>query len=164
VPAEADFDPARVLAVLNTEGVRYVLIGGLAAAIHASPFVTSDVDITPARDRDNLARLDRALGRLDARIRTETVPAGLAFDHSAEALARGDMWNLVTNAGDLDVSFLPAGTTGYDDLRRDAEDLEVLQLVVPVASLADVVRSKAAANRDKDRLQLPTLRRLLEEG
>ena len=31
-----------------------------------------------------------------------------------------------------------------------------------VASLADVVRSKEAAGREKDRVTLPTLRRLLE--
>jgi hypothetical protein len=32
---------------------------------------------------------------------------------------------------------------------------------VPVAALADVIRSKEAAGREKDRLTLPTLRRLL---
>ena len=36
-------------------------------------------------------------------------------------------------------------------------------LVVPVASLEDVIRSKETANRPKDRLQLPLLRKLLDE-
>jgi hypothetical protein len=36
-------------------------------------------------------------------------------------------------------------------------------LVVPVASLEDIVRSKTAANREKDRAALPTLRKLLDE-
>lgn len=58
---------------------------------------------------------------------------------------------------------MPAGTTGYADVNRDAEVYEILGLEVRVASLADVVRSKEAANREKDRLHLPVLRALLDE-
>ncbi len=35
---------------------------------------------------------------------------------------------------------------------------------MPIASLRDIVRSKDAANRDKDRRVLPLLRRLLDES
>ena len=58
------FDPRPICAILNEEGVRYVLIGGFAAAIHGSPLPTSDVDIVPSREHDNLERLARALNRL----------------------------------------------------------------------------------------------------
>ena len=46
-------------------------------------------------------------------------------------------------------------------MRTDASDIEVFGLVVPVASLADIIRSKQAANRPKDQRVLPTLRELL---
>ena len=59
------------------------------------------------------------------------------------------------------MTFEPAGTSGYDDLASGAIDLEILGTRVEVASLADIVRSKEAADRDKDRLVLPVLRRLL---
>lgn len=160
----ADFDPAEILRVLEAEGVQYVLVGGLAAAVHGSPYVTSDVDITPARDRANLDRLSRALDALQARIRTESEPDGLPFAHDGESLARATVWNLVTRAGDLDLTIVPSGTHGYDDLVDGAESIEILGLAVPVASLADVIRSKEAANRQKDRLQLPLLRKLLDES
>jgi hypothetical protein len=61
----------------------------------------------------------------------------------------------------------PAGTGGYKDLIRDADELKVAvdpELVVTVASLADVIRSKEAAGREKDRATLPLLRRTLEEA
>ena len=74
------------------------------------------------------------------------------------------MWNLVTDFGRLDLSFMPTGTRGYDDLARDAVHLTILDVDVDVASLGDIVRSKEAADRDKDRLVLPVLRRILEEG
>jgi hypothetical protein len=158
------FDPAALLRVLDARGVRFVLIGGLAAAVHGSPYVTTDVDVTPATDPQNLANLSGALRDLDARIRTEAVPGGLPFDHDGASLLRNAVWNLVTRHGDLDVAFTPSGTTGYDDVTRDAEPIEILGVVVRVASLADVVRSKTAAAREKDQRQLPLLRRLLEEG
>ncbi len=69
----------------------------------------------------------------------------------------------MTQHGDLDISFVPNGTTGYADLVRDASDHDVFGVVVPVASLADIIRSKQAANRDKDQRVLPTLRRILAE-
>jgi hypothetical protein len=124
--------------------------------------VTTDVDIVPEEGRDNLARLSAALKELNARIRVVGEPEGIPFDHSAESLTRVRIWNLVTDRGNLDLTFVPSGTRGYDDLVRDAEPMTVRGVEVPVASLADVIRSKEAAGRERDRLVLPTLRRLLE--
>jgi hypothetical protein len=61
----------------------------------------------------------------------------------------------------------PAGTGGYQDLARSADELLVAEdpeLRIKVASLADVIRSKEAAGREKDRAALPLLRRTLEES
>jgi hypothetical protein len=161
MPAELDL--ARLLAVLQRHRVSYVLIGGLAAVYHGSPFPTEDADITPATGADNLARLSSALTELKARLRTEAAPKGLAFAHDASSLAAAATWNLTTAAGDLDISFTPSGTTGYKDLARDARAAKLFGSVVQVASLADVIRSKQAANRPKDQRVLPTLRRMLSE-
>jgi hypothetical protein len=161
MPAELDLP--RLLAVLARHQVSYVLIGGLAAVYHGSPFPTEDADITPATGADNVQRLSAALSDLGARIRTESAPEGLAFAHDAASLAAASTWNLTTQAGDLDISFTPDGTTGYSDLERDAESAALYGAVVRVASLADVIRSKQAANRPKDQRVLPTLRRILSE-
>lgn len=158
------FQPGEILRVLERHGVQFVVIGGLAAALQGSPFVTTDVDVTPRRARKNLERLSAALKELDAKIRTETIPEGLPFDHDANSLAGVGLLNLTTQFGALDISIEPLGTAGYEDLVRDAKPFELGGVRVLVASLADVVRSKEAAGRDKDRLVLPTLRRLLEEG
>ena len=79
------------------------------------------------------------------------------------ASGRSDL-NLVTDFGRFDVTRMPAGTEGYEDLRRDAVMVRLWDLDVPVASLADVIRSKQAAGRPKDLQFLPPLRRLLDEG
>lgn len=156
-----ELDLARLLEVLDRHKVAYVLIGGLAAVYHGSPFPTEDADITPKADQANLARLAAALSELEARIRTDSEPDGLPFNFDAESLAAIETLNLTTIAGDLDLAFTPAGTSGYDDLLRDASPAELYGATVQIASLADVIRSKQAANRAKDQRVLPTLREIL---
>lgn len=89
-----------------------MLIGGLAAVVHGSPFPTEDADITPADDRQNLERLAAALRELNARIRTEGVPGCLPFACDAASLAHVQMWNLTTDAGDLTSHFVQPGHRG----------------------------------------------------
>ena len=155
-------DPERLITVLAAHHVRYVLIGALGARLHGFPRLTADADITPARDDENLGHLASALRELGARVFTESVPEGLAFDFTAPALARADMWNLVTAAGRLDIAFVPAGTTGYDDLARGAVQFDVNGALLQVARLEDIIRSKIAADRPQDRQDVAVMREMLE--
>ena len=157
----AEFRPQEIIATLDRHGVRYVVIGGLAAVLHGAAHVTTDLDIAPEEAKRNLERLSDALRELNARIRVSGEPDGVPFDHSAESLARVRIWNMQTSMGDLDVAFEPSGTRGYEDLRRDAVAMTVAGVQVQVASLADVIRSKEAAGRERDRAVLPGLRELL---
>ena len=137
----------------------------MAAILHGDAGVTLDIDIAPAFDPHNLEHLARALRSLDARIRAEGSPGGLPLDCSAaflRTLGPDAMLNLTTSAGDIDVTFMPTGTQGFNDLKRDAVPLDVGGVSLLVASLADVIRSKAAADREKDRRALPRLRQLQE--
>jgi hypothetical protein len=146
----APFDPDRLLKALSRHKVNFVLIGALAARLHGFPRLTADADITPADDKPNLERLAAALDDLAAKVYTESVPEGLAFDCSAATLARALMWNLVTTAGRLDIAFRPAGVEGYEDLKKNAERFEAFGVRFLVASLDDIIRSKEAAGRPKD--------------
>jgi hypothetical protein len=146
----APFDPDRLLKALSRHKVNFVLIGALAARLHGFPRLTADADITPAADKPNLERLAAALDDLAAKVYTESVPEGLAFDCSAATLGRALMWNLVTTAGRLDIAFRPAGVEGYEDLKKNAERFEAFGVRFLVASLDDIIRSKEAAGRPKD--------------
>jgi hypothetical protein len=150
-----------MLRVLHEHGVRYVLIGGFAAVLYGSAQPTYDVDITPDPSADNLDRLSAALRALDARIRVDSVPGGLPFAHDAASLAGMKTLNLVTRAGDLDIALEPAGVGAFASWDAGATDIVVLDVPTRVAALEDVVRSKEAAGRDKDRLMLPMLRALV---
>lgn len=156
----APLDPERLIRVLRKHRVEFVLIDALAARLHGFPRLTADADITPADDKANVTRLAAALRELQAKFYTESVPEGLAFDCSAAMLGRARMWNLVTSAGRLDIAFTPAGTDGYDDLAKGAERFEAFGVRFLAASLDDIIRSKEAAGRPKDKNDVVLLREL----
>jgi hypothetical protein len=161
VPNVAPLDPELLITTLARHGVKYVLIGAVAARLQGFPRMTADADITPSRDHANLKRLASALRELDARVYTESVPEGFAFDCSEATLSRADMWHLVTSAGRLDVAFVPSGTEGYPDLVRNAVAFEVFGVELSAASLEDIVRSKEAAGRPQDKQDVIILREMM---
>jgi hypothetical protein len=156
------FDPERILRALARRQVRYVLIGASAARLQGFPRLTADADITPARDADNLERLAAALRDLDARVYTESLPEGLPFSCDGRTLARAGVWNLITDAGRVDIVFEPSGTGGYEDLAASAISYEVFGLEVRAASLRDILRSKLASNRPQDQQDAAVLTEMLK--
>ena len=53
-----------------------------------------------------------------------------------------EVLNLVTDYGNLDLSFVPAGTEGYEDLAKRALSVAVKGHTVPIGSLEDIIRSR----------------------
>lgn len=159
------YRPDEILDVLERHRVRYVIIGGLAAEIRGSPYFTRDVDVTPARNRENFRNLAAALRELEAKLRVPDLEEPLEVPLDELSFDQGTTWTYVTKHGNFDVALLPDGTQGYEDLRRGATRERITDsLEVSVASLADVIRSKEAAGREKDRAVLPTLRQVLERS
>jgi hypothetical protein len=157
------FDPVRICEILNEEGVDYVVVGGFAAFVLGSSLPTLDVDLVPSRDGENLDRLARALGRMNAMIRTSDGPVPTRIDGMFLA-AMPLMLNLVTDHGDVDLTFTPSGPVGaYDEWYVGAVRIEIAEGVqVSIAALDDIIESKRAADRSKDRTALPYLEALRE--
>lgn len=160
------FDFDRIVSTLARHGVAYVLIGGAAALAHGSTLATEDVDLAPARDQGNLDRLGDALVELGAKLRTANEPHGLEFPCNGRFLAAmPTMLNLTTDAGDVDLAVAPSGfADGYDVLAPRAIEVDFGDgMIVLVAALDDIIASKRAADRPKDRAALPYLEALADE-
>ena len=161
------FQPKKILEVLHRHDVKCVVLGGIASTLYGAPFPTSDVDICPALDTENLKRLGSALKEMNAVALAADEPDGLHLDFTGKNLKKWladfTFLHLMTDYGQLDLLSRHAGTEGYRDLSREAvvEDLGG-ELEITIAALRDVIRSKQAAGRQRDLEQLPTLRKLLE--
>jgi hypothetical protein len=158
VDLDRDFDPRGLLATLDRNRVDYIVVGALARVIHGAPEVTDELDIVPSFKGRNTQRLQSAFGELGA-----TLPRGRAA--SGDGLAEGTepVVRLGTRLGRLAVVAQPAGTRGYDDLRRAATREHLGQGLRPqVASPGDLGRMLAALGREEDRDKLRALRRVAE--
>ena len=155
--ARESFDPIAVLRALDQRRVAYIVIGGLGRVIQGSPELTGGTDIVPSLREENLRKLALALGDLGAR-RTDGKALRLE-----ENLASRPVLELETDAGELKVVSEPAGTRGYDDLRRAASREPLGSGLRPsIASLGDHARMLAALGREQDASKLRTVRRLIE--
>jgi hypothetical protein len=153
----ASFDPRGLLATLDRHRVTYIVVGAFARVVQGADEVTRGVDIVPSMREENLRRLDAALDELDAE----------AVDGGGRSVAGNEDVDSVkefrTNRGELKVVPEPAGTSGYDDLRRAATREPLGQGLRPaVASTGDLARMLSALGREDDMPKLLALRRLAE--
>jgi hypothetical protein len=152
--ASAVFDPYELLSSLQARRVSFVVIGAFARVVHGTRELTEGIDITPSTREDNLAALAIALEDLDAR-RADKEPLDLP-------ILREPVVELETRAGELKLVPEPAGTRGYDDLRRHAEREPLGHGLRPqVASTDDLARMLGAVDREQDVERLLRLRRLM---
>jgi hypothetical protein len=157
-----------LLHALREGDVRFVVIGGAALQSHGQRYETEDIDVTPDRAEQNLARLADVLNRLECSLEVDPAhpekAVSLPADYfTASVLAQATVWNLRTAHGKLDLTLAPSGfPQGYTQLIADAEQriVAATTITVAVASLADVEHSKRTADRAKDRAYLQQVGRL----
>ncbi len=156
-----EFDFLGLLRALTKHRVRFVIIGGIAAAALGSPQVTYDLDICYDRSRDNLEKLATALQELKATLRG--APPDVPFLLDAGTIERGDHFTFTTPAGSIDILGTPAGSKGFEELVANASEVDFEDATALVASIDDLIRMKLAAGRPKDRITVENLGALRDE-
>ena len=130
---------------LKRHGVQYLFIGKSAAVLHGFPDTTQDADLFVRRQRENGMALVAALRELGFVLTAE----------QCDEVVRGkDFVQLKNGPFDIDLVFAPDGIERFEDAYRRRLEIEGF----PVCSLDDIIASKAASNRQKDRDSLPRLR------
>lgn len=157
VESRSSFDPLAMLATLDRHRVTYIVIGGFARVIQGADETTHGVDIVPSTREENLRRLDAALRDLNAR---SASGAAVALDGST---LEEPVVDVTTDHGELILVAEPAGTSGYDDLRRAATREPLGHGLRPsVASIGDLSRMLSALGRQEDIPKVLAMRRLAE--
>jgi predicted nucleotidyltransferase len=149
------------LRALSEGGVKFIVVGGTASVLNGASVNTFDLDIVPARDEENVARLLRVLESMNAIYRIQ--PERRLRPQLSHLRSSGQQ-NLTTKWGYLDV----LGTIGrgltYEDLVPHTVEMEIGDEVrVRVLDLATIIAIKEELGSEKDLAMLPLLRRVLEE-
>jgi hypothetical protein len=144
-------EQAKVIArAFDTANVDYLFIGKSGAILLGFPAMTQDVDIFPARDAENGARIVKALRSV-----------GFDLNEGLEqAIVRGkDFVQIKTGPFDVDLVFAPDGIASFAEAKARSLSVEGFR----VANLRDIIASKRASGREKDLIDLPLLERFREE-
>ena len=149
-----------MLAGLTGRKIRFVVVGGVAAAAHGATRVTNDLDICyDAMDQKNLIALAALLAKWRAYPRG--VEAGLPFIMDDRTLRGAPVLTLTTVEGDIDVMDRIAGVGDYAAVRKRSEKIEALGVRFRVIDLPSLIKAKRAAGRPRDHEHLPELEALL---
>jgi len=136
----------RIAGALADCRLEAVLIGNAAAALQGAPVTTMDFDFLFRTSPTNLRKLKAFADRLHAIILRPYYPASSLF-------------RVVDDDSGLQVDFMTTihGVRSFASLRSRAQRLELGGAELLVASLDDVIRSKRAAGRPRDKAVLPIL-------
>jgi hypothetical protein len=148
-----DFEEARrILAALEREGVRYVLIGSMAMAAHGLVRATRDMDFFVSPEPDNVDRLRRALASVfdDDPSLAEITAADLAGSYPAIE------YTPPHGRFSLDILSRLGDAFRFDEI--ESEDLLLEGVRVRVATPLMLYRMKKDTVRPQDRADAAALR------
>lgn len=153
-PGPRPLDISALFAVLAEHRVDYVVVGGVAVQVHGHRRTTRDLDLVPSPEPENLVRLAAALAALDAApVAIPGAPAPTADQLGAAPVAPP----LDTRHGELHILNEVPGARPFHRLRRDALELSLDDVTIPVVSLDDLVSMKRASGRPEDLADLAVL-------
>ena len=141
-----------VARALREQGLEAVLIGNSGAAMQGAPVTTLDIDFFIRKTPANIAKLKRLAASLGAVVFTPFYPVSGLF-----RLTRDD------DALQLDFMTTIHGVRSFNGLRSRAVAIEIDGETLWVASLADIIASKRAAGRPRDRAVLDVLEATLKQ-
>jgi hypothetical protein len=141
-----------VAAALAAAKLEAVLIGNAAAAIHGAPVTTVDFDFMFRSTPGNIAKLKRFAKKMDAVVLRPYYPVSALF-------------RVMNDDRGLQVDFMSAihGVKSFNALRLRAQLISIGTRSFWVADLADIIASKRATGRSRDRAVLEILEKTLDE-
>jgi predicted nucleotidyltransferase len=142
-----DFD--QLLQRLADSGIEFVIVGGYAAVIHGSAYITRDLDICAVLTPETVERLRDVLAEWNPKHRM--TPQRLSF---LEFPKFGTVQNLYlqTDVGVIDILSSILGVGDFARLKANAEMFDIDGRQYPVLSLQDLIAAKEAVGREKDLL------------
>lgn len=139
-----------IAAACAAHQVEYLFIGKSGAILLGYPASTQDVDLFLPKDRQNGARMVRALRSIGF-----VIPRAI----QKKILGGADFVQIKHGPFDLDLVHAPDGIASFAEARKRA----IIQDGFPVANLRDIIASKRACNREKDLTDLLLLEEFRRE-
>jgi len=149
-----------LIPLLHKNNIKFIIIGGQAAVLQGSGFVTADIDFCYSRDKNNLENIVIALSPFKPTLRG--ADKNLPFIFDPKTLEMGMNFTFSTDIGDIDLLGEVTGIGNYEDTLKYSETLDIYNLPCKVLTLEGLIISKKASTRQKDLIVLKELEAILE--
>jgi hypothetical protein len=152
-----------ILSRLHDSRVDFVIVGGVAAALHGGSRVTFDLDVVPKLEAVSWTAAVELMWSLGARPR---IPEPLERLRDVKQV---ELWrrekgmlalNFRTTDGSIEVDFMVGESDRFEELRQRAVTITVEERTFFVASIDDLIEMKECAGRPQDLLDIGQLKNI----
>ncbi len=137
--------------LMNSQNVRYVMIGGYAYNLYRNPRATGDIDFFVACDEENERRVRNVLEQFGF---GETLS-------EAKLLVRGKVIMLGRSPFRIDL-LTEITAVSFDEVEATAIFVRLGEMLIPVISPELLLKNKSATGRAKDQADVGELRAWLD--
>ena len=142
----------QIAAAIHNARLEAIMIGNAAAALHGAPVTTLDIDFMFRKTQKNLQKLKILAKELNSYILKPYYPLS-------------GLYRVINDEKELQIDFMSIihGIKSFELLRSDSVEVEFGKYKLKVASLKNIIKSKRAAGRPRDRAIIDILERTLLE-
>ena len=153
-----------VIDALNGAGVRYTVVGGVATILHGAPRMTGDLDLAVVLDRENILNLVGVMKGLGYKARLPVNPEDLAEAGVRELWRKEKGMKVFTfyhpQKPFAEVDVLVESPIDFGDIWERRIEFHAGDVIVPTASMDDLISMKGISGRDKDLADIAALNRI----
>ena len=157
-----------LFALLAAQGVRFVVVGGLASILHGVDRTTADIDVVVDLAADSVRAALETLVREGYRPMAPVDPLNLADpairarwqqEHGMQVFS---LWDSRNSRPTVDILLEPA--IAFEELWQEAVDMTFRGVSVKVVKIDHLIRLKEFAGRAQDLADIARLRQIQSAG
>lgn len=152
---------ANIFQKLNENGIKYLVVGGIAVNLYGYKRFTADMDIVIALDLENLEKVDNLMNQMSYTPRIPVDLKTLSDDERLKDIIENKNCKAYTYNGPveslLQIDILIEESLRFQSLYKERIKKTFNDIEIPVIGLDDLIGMKKKANRPKDLEDLDAL-------
>ena len=153
-----------VINTLNEAKVRYTVVGGVATILHGAPRMTGDLDLAVILQKENLLGLIGAMERLGYKPNVAVNPKDLSDPEIRELWKKEKGMKVLTffhpKKPFAEVDILIDEQINFTETWERRVEYQAGNIIVPTASIDDLILMKQVSARDKDLSDIAALNQI----
>lgn len=154
----------RVFKELNKEGVRYIVIGGIALNLHGVPRATADLDLAVEIEQDNLEKIAVVLTKIGFKPRLPVKPGDFSNPKNLEKWCKEKkmqaftFWNPKRSFEEVDI--LINSPIEFKEIDKAKKVIKAGYISIPLISIDHLIKLKEESGRKQDEADIEALKKI----